>query len=1050
MDSINIEIESSSEKSTQGIQKLINVLSSLKDTLNITQNTANRFSSFMDKFKNSFKNFKTPKINQPKINLPNGNDGKKRIEELKEKFTSLNDKVNSVIGRIKRMFDTIAKSKVAKTGLKVLDFGFGNIGNRIQDTSKRLKKLIKDFSRYAFALYGIRSAFYAVRNVSNEFLSSQDAVAKQLKVNIDYLKFSLGSLLAPVIDYLTNAMYKLLQIIQYIVYYFAKINIFAGRSAKNYAAMGASAGKAAKEAQKQLQAFDELNNINLEKNNGSGGGAGDITPGFNLEEIQDLKPLFDDIENWAKKLADKINKALYSIKWEIILDGAKKVANALADFLNDLTYYLDWQELGYSISQGFNTALNFSNTFFQKYQWRTLGKNIAEGFNSALDTIQWDVLGKNLTNGLRATILTLEGFVTTFNWKSLGEKISSALSSAFSNIPWGNLANTINKGITGIFDSIDTFLDTMPWGKIGSEIGKFLNDINWGEILKRLFITIGKIGASVLDVLWNAIFSGSETKIIGALIGSFVGLKVAIGGLLLIDNVAIKFKAFFKILNDLGITSIGSFVKTFAGISLVITGSVMAVKNFTDMWKNGFDAMKASSVQLGIVIASVGAILLGVSAPIVAVIAGITALTAEIAILTKSFFTNKAAIKDVETAQKEYNNALIESQQAQENYENAIDRASDTLTRLQEVQTETGLNGEELYKKVQEGTLTYANMTEEQKRTYKAYKDNIEAQKEAEEATTNMINAKKEEIKQSFENQLALGKESKNYDELKKSVVDAYEKGEISAEEARDIIERAMAGMSTASEQTFMEDLPGDIKEGLDPQKYDSAADKFGQSFKGWWDNLKHVVGDWWNENVAPWFTWQRWFELGINAFFAIRSTLRELQNFHPIKDWWNENVAPWFTWQKWFELALKGVEGIQKAFSNLNIKIKMPHFSWTSQPIGGTVGKILSALNLPASLPKLNVSWYAEGGYPDVGELFVANEAGPEMIGKIGNKAAVANNDQITKSIAQAAYEAMNRALNENNNDNQPINVYVGNEKLYSGYTKYQSQASNQYGISI
>ena len=127
-----------------------------------------------------------------------------------------------------------------------------------------------------------------------------------------------------------------------------------------------------------------------------------------------------------------------------------------------------------------------------------------------------------------------------------------------------------------------------------------------------------------------------------------------------------------------------------------------------------------------------------------------------------------------------------------------------------------------------------------------------------------------------------------------------------------------------------------------------------------------------------------------------------------------------------------------------------MPHFSWTSQPIGGTVGKILSALNLPASLPKLNVSWYADGGYPDVGELFVANEAGPEMIGKIGNKTTVANNDQITKSIAQAAYEAMNKALNENNNDGQPLNIYFGNERLYSGYTKHKSQASNQYGISI
>lgn len=1053
MDSIDIEIESSSEKSTKGIQKLINTLSSLKNSLNSTQKTANKFNSFMSNFKNSFKNFKTPQISQPKINFPNGNNGKKRIEELKERFNSLNEKINSITGRIRKMFNVIAKSRIAKTGLRVLDLGFGNISNKISEASKRVRRLIKDFSKYALALYGIRSAFYAVRNVSNEFLSSQDAVAKQLKVNIDYLKFSLGSLLAPVIDYLTNAMYKLLQIIQYIVYYFAKINIFAGRSAKNYAAMGASAGKAAKEAQKQLQAFDELNNINLEKNSGSGGGAGDLTPGFDLSEVQDLKPLFDDIENWAKKLADKINNALYSIKWDLILEGAEKLANGLAKFLNDFTYYLNWEELGYSISQGFNTALIFADTFFQKYDWSFLGRSIATGFNTALDTIQWDVLGRKLTDGIRAAILTLEGFVTTFNWVKFGKKVAEALSSAFFNIPWSDLGNTLNVGIQGVFDSINTFLDTMPWDKIGETIGKFLNDINWSEIFKKLFTAIGKTVAGLTDLLWSAIFSGSNTKIIASLVASFVALKASIKGLFIVTELAAKFKALVEVAGGIDKlkASVLSFSKAFAGITLFITGSIVAVKNFADAWQNGLNLVNGAFIVLGVTLSSIGLLILGVSAPIVAIVAAVTLATGAIALLTKAFFGNKAAIKDSEQAQKDYDAALQESKQAEDDYINAIDRASDTLTRLQEVQTETGLNGEELYKKVQEGTLTYANMTEEQKRTYKAYKDNIEAQKEAEEATEKMTEAKKEEIKQSFENQLALSKESKNYDELKKSVVDAYEKGEISAEEARDIIERAMAGMSTSSEQTFMEDLPGDIKEGLDPQKYDSAADKFGQSFKGWWDNLKHVVGDWWNENVAPWFTKEKWQELGEKAKKGIKEKFEEFkQNFHPIKDWWDTHIAPWFTKEKWIELAKKGVEGIKDAFSNLNIKIKMPHFSWTSQPIGGTVGKILSALNLPASLPKLNVSWYADGGYPDVGELFVANEAGPEMIGKIGNKTTVANNDQITKSIAQAAYEAMNKALNENNNDGQPLNIYFGNERLYSGYTKHKSQASNQYGISI
>lgn len=1057
MDSINIEIESSSEKSTQGIQKLINTLSSLKGSLNNTQKAANKFNSFMDKFTNNFKNFKTPKISQPKINLPNGNGSKKRIEELKEKFSSLNEKINSITGRIKKMFNTIAKSRIAKVGLKTLDFGFGNISNKISETTNRIRKLIKDFSKYALALYGIRSAFYAVRNVSNEFLSSQDATAQQLKANIDYLKFSLGSLLAPVIEYLTNLMYKLLQVIQYIVYFFAKINIFAGRSAKNYASMGASAGKAAKEAQKQLQAFDELNNINLNNNSGSGGGGGGaITPDFDLSKINEgLKPLFDDIDNWGKKLADKINNALYSIKWDVILDGAEKLANGLANFLNDLTYYLDWEEIGYTLGQGLNTALVFIDTFFQDYQWGTLGTNLAVGLNQMVETIQWDRLGRYLTDGMRAAILTLEGFVTTFKWANFGSKIAEMLKSAFFNIPWDSLANTINEGIQGIFDMIDKFLDEMPWEQIGQTIGKLLNDINWTDIFKRLFTTIGKIAGGLTDMLWSAIFSGKDTAILAGLIASFVSLKAAIKGLIIVADVATKFKALFDIIGKAGVTSILNFSKTFskafAGITLFITGSIVAVKNFVDAWQNGLNLVNGAFIVLGVTLSSIGLLILGVSAPIVAIVAAVTLAVGAIALLTKAFFSNKAAIKDTEQAQKDYDAALQESKQAQEDYESAIDRASDTFERLKEAQDETGLSGEELYQKVQDGTLTYADMTAEQKKVYKAYKDNKQAQDEAQAATEKMTEAKKEEIKQSFENQLALAKESKNYDEFKKSVVEAFENGKISADEARDLIERSMAGMSDASEQTFMEDIPDDIKDGLNPDEYSSTAEKFKEGFTEWWDNLKNVVSDWWTQHVSPWFTKEKWQELAENAKKGIKEKFEEFKNnFKPIKDWWDTHIAPWFTKEKWSELAQKGVEGIKNSFSNLNIKIKMPHFSWTSQPIGGTVGKILSALNLPASLPKLNVNWYADGGYPDVGELFVANEAGPEMIGKIGNKTTVANNDQITKSIAQAAYEAMNKALNENNNDGQPFNIYFGNERLYSGYTKHKSQASNQYGISI
>lgn len=140
----------------------------------------------------------------------------------------------------------------------------------------------------------------------------------------------------------------------------------------------------------------------------------------------------------------------------------------------------------------------------------------------------------------------------------------------------------------------------------------------------------------------------------------------------------------------------------------------------------------------------------------------------------------------------------------------------------------------------------------------------------------------------------------------------------------------------------------------------------------------------------------------------------------------------------------------ISNALSNLNIKIKLPHFSWTSTPIGGWIGDVLRALSLPASLPKLNINWYESGGFPKTGELFAANESGPEMVGRIGNKTAVANNDQITTAIAKATYEAVSKALFENQENEQQIVINLGNETLYKGMTRNRNQASNQYGITV
>lgn len=77
----------------------------------------------------------------------------------------------------------------------------------------------------------------------------------------------------------------------------------------------------------------------------------------------------------------------------------------------------------------------------------------------------------------------------------------------------------------------------------------------------------------------------------------------------------------------------------------------------------------------------------------------------------------------------------------------------------------------------------------------------------------------------------------------------------------------------------------------------------------------------------------------------------------------------------------------------------------------------------------------FARGGYPERGEIFVANEAGPEMVGTIGRRTAVANNDQIVEGISDGVYAAVVAALRDSNyGDSAPFVIELDSDPIYKG----------------
>ena len=118
-----------------------------------------------------------------------------------------------------------------------------------------------------------------------------------------------------------------------------------------------------------------------------------------------------------------------------------------------------------------------------------------------------------------------------------------------------------------------------------------------------------------------------------------------------------------------------------------------------------------------------------------------------------------------------------------------------------------------------------------------------------------------------------------------------------------------------------------------------------------------------------------------------------------------------------------------------INSKLRI---SWPDLTIGGQ--KIISGGSFQLfTIPYMPyISMYKHGGFPEPGELFLANEPGnPEMVGSIGGRTAVANNGQITEAIAQAVYQAVVSAQNEQ--AQQPINI--NNTLTLEGKQIYRNQ---------
>lgn len=94
------------------------------------------------------------------------------------------------------------------------------------------------------------------------------------------------------------------------------------------------------------------------------------------------------------------------------------------------------------------------------------------------------------------------------------------------------------------------------------------------------------------------------------------------------------------------------------------------------------------------------------------------------------------------------------------------------------------------------------------------------------------------------------------------------------------------------------------------------------------------------------------------------------------------------------------------------------------------------------------HIPTFAEGGMVETGQLFIAREAGAEMVGRIGNHTSVANNDQIVEGISEGVYNAVVSAMG--NRETQDIVINLDGEVIYRNQQKIARGKGYNLGMGV
>ena len=235
----------------------------------------------------------------------------KELEETTKKIETNNVK-------IEQTGNEISKIRGELTEIRNVD----SINNAMRKIGDSIKNITRNVIRWGIAIFGVRSAYSFVRQAMSTLSQYDD----QLATDIEYIRYALAKTVEPLVKKIVEWAYQLLGIVGYIIKLFFGKDIFKNAGVSNFKKDLDKTNKSAKELNKTLASFDEMEILQDNNSGSSGGGIG--TPATDLaESLKNFKP-----PKWLKWVEDHLELVKKLIIGIGIAFGALKLASIIKQF----------------------------------------------------------------------------------------------------------------------------------------------------------------------------------------------------------------------------------------------------------------------------------------------------------------------------------------------------------------------------------------------------------------------------------------------------------------------------------------------------------------------------------------------------------------------------------------------------------------------------------------------------------------------------------------------------------------------------------------------